>query len=95
MLFFRSEQQRANAAAAKMLYAGSVVFVFSNPILSYAFFYTKLFAPKMDRVWIVLRKTVGLLYSIPMLTNGCANFPVLWITMKSFRHTLRKFFEFA
>ena len=92
-LSFRSEQQQSTAAATKMLFAVSSVFLISTITLS-AMSFASSFLDSYQEEWndtdIFLRRLLALLFPIPILANSSANFLVLLVTMETFRTTLKK-----
>ena len=89
----RTDQQQANAAAAKMLFAISGVFLVCNISISIIAFGISYLGSNQDHLTaagLLLLDVLILLYPAAVLANSCANFPLLLLTMGSFRKTLKK-----
>ena len=88
---FRSEQQQANAAACRMLFVLSSVFLVCNlasSTVAYVMWRLSQMEPDSgDSRWIILQ-ILKLVYPLTVFANSTANFPCLILTMAKFRKTL-------
>ena len=80
-------------AAGKMLFAILGVFLVCNisiSIIAFGISYLGSNQAHLTAAGLLLLDVLILLYPAAMLANSCANFPLLLLTMGSFRKTLKK-----
>ena len=92
VFFFSAEQQQANSAASKMLFVLAGVLLTSNiasAIIAYTLWILVEMKSDLSVQGLIFLEILQYMYPLALFANSTANFPILLITMKKFRETLK------